>query len=130
MSLYLLIKQLHIATAAVSIGLFVVRLYLIAKRPSALSQRWLRLTPHINDSLLLGFAITLAIWSAQYPLQQQWLTAKVLALIVYIALASIALGSFRRQRGNTLLYGSAAIITFAYMAGVALARSPLSWLAL
>ena len=56
-----------------------------------LQQRWVKIVPHVVDTLLLVSALTLVFWSDQYPFEQPWLTAKVLALIVYIALGTIAL---------------------------------------
>lgn len=54
--------------------------------------QWLRIAPHLNDTLLLAAAIALAAMSAQYPFVQGWLTAKLLALLAYIALGRVALG--------------------------------------
>ena len=45
---------------------------------------WLRLTPHVVDSLLLLAGIALALIIRQYPFRDAWLTAKLLALIAYI----------------------------------------------
>ena len=56
-----------------------------------LQQRWVKIVPHVVDTLLLVSALTLVFGSDQYPFEQPLLTAKVLALIVYIALGTIAL---------------------------------------
>ena len=63
----------------------------------------------------------MVFWSGQYPFAQSWLTAKVIALIVYIALGTIALkrGKTKAVRSGALL---AAIVTFAYIVSVALTR--------
>ena len=129
MSSYLLIKQAHILFALISISFFVIRSWWSWRESAALQQRWVRIAPHINDTLLLVCACVLILQSGQYPGQQHWLTAKVVALIVYILLGTMAI-----KRGKTanqrLLWSAAAVSVFAYMFGVALSKSPASWLAL
>ena len=62
-----------------------------------LQQRWVKIVPHVVDTLLLVSALTLVFGSDQYPFEQPWLTAKVLALIVYIALGTIELKGGQNQ---------------------------------
>ena len=78
--------------------------------------------PHVVDTLLLTSALVLVFWSGQYPFVQAWLTAKVLALVVYIVLGTIALkrGKTKGVRSFALL---AALATFAYIVAVALTRN-------
>jgi uncharacterized membrane protein SirB2 len=77
----------------------------------------------VNDSLLLGAAITLALISHQYPMQQPWLTAKLVALVAYVVLGSMALRAEASALRQRLSY-AAALATVAYIVGVALTRSP------
>jgi len=88
---YLAIKYLHITFAALSGSLFLLRGFWMLQASSMLQQRWVKIVPHVVDTLLLVSALTLVFGSDQYPFEQPWLTAKVLALIVYIALGTIAL---------------------------------------
>ena len=87
-----------------------------------LERRWARVVPHVADTVLLASAIALAVISGQYPLAQGWLTAKVVGLIAYIVLGSIAL-----KRGRTLgiritaFYS--AVLVFAYIIAVATTKS-------
>ena len=118
---YLALRQLHIALAVASLLMFATRgSLLMAGRPVPKPLRWL---PHLNDTLLLVAAITLAVWSGQYPLQQNWLTAKVIALIFYILLGKQAL---RRDitRAQRLPWLLAALAAIAYIFAVALTRRP------
>lgn len=120
---YLLVKQLHMTCAALSGSLFLLRgLWMLMDSPR-LRQRWVRVLPHAIDTVLLASAVTLAVWSAQYPVAQGWLTAKVAALLLYIVLGSVAL---RRGRSRTTRAAAfvAALATFAYIVGVALTRNP------
>lgn len=124
---YSLLKQLHLSTIVVTLALFLLRgIWMIADSPR-LQIRWVRIVPHVNDTLLLGSGIGLAILLQQYPLVHGWLTAKFLALIVYIVLGSYALkrGKTRRQR---IVAWSMALLVFAYMVAVAVTHDPFPFL--
>lgn len=84
--------------------------------------RWLLVAPHLNDTLLLIAAIALALQSHQYPLAQSWLTAKVVALVIYVALGSMALRAGASAVQQRVAFASA-LATVAYIVGVALTRS-------
>jgi uncharacterized membrane protein SirB2 len=121
---YALVKQLHLATVAVTFALFVLRgVWMMADSPR-LGARWVRIVPHVNDTLLLSSGIALAVLIRQYPLAHGWLTAKLVALIAYIVLGTIAL-----KRGKTksrrIAAWIAALLVFGYMVAVALAHDPL-----
>lgn len=119
---YLVLRQIHVALAVASLLMFATRgALLFAARPIPRPLRWL---PHLNDTLLLAAAVTLVVWSGQYPFQQAWLTAKLCALVVYILLGRQAL-----RRGipaaRRLPWFIAALAAIAYVFAVALTRSPL-----
>ena len=121
---YLLLKHLHMTCAALSGALFLLRgLWMLQDSPR-LGQRWVRTLPHLIDTVLLASAVTLAVWSAQYPLAQPWLTAKVGALLLYIVLGSVALKR-GRSKGIRAAAFLAALATFAYIVSVALTKNPL-----
>jgi len=120
---YTTIRTVHVTCAALSITLFCARGAMQLGGIDWRRWRWLRIAPHVNDTVLLGAAITLAVISAQYPLAQPWLTAKVLALLLYIVLGGAALrpGLSKPVRG---LAFAAALASVGYIVGVALTRSP------
>lgn len=124
---YLLIKHLHMTLAALSLGLFVLRAGWSVAGSPMLRRRWVRVTPHIVDTLLLTFGVTLMILLRAWPHQTPWLAAKLLALLVYIGLGTMAI-----KRGTTPArragYALAAIMVFLYMVGVAVRHHPGSWL--
>ena len=66
--------------------------------------------PHVNDTLLLSAAIALAVMSAQYPLVQPWLTAKVVALCLMLACVG-GLGRFGHVVCNKTVTRSEASVT-------------------
>ena len=118
---YLGLKHFHMGCAALSGSLFLLRGAWMLRASSMLQQRWVRIAPHIVDTLLLASAVGLAVWSHQYPGRQPWLTAKVLALLGYIVLGSIALKRGRTQ-GQRLAAFIGALMLFAYIVTVAVTK--------
>lgn len=119
---YLSIRLVHISCAVISISLFTVRGGLQFAGIDWRRWRWLRIAPHINDTVLLSAAIALSWISHQYPGQQAWLSAKVGALLLYIVLGRVA---FRAgaPRARQLLAFCAALATVGYIVAVAITRS-------
>ena len=123
---FAVLKVVHVAAAAVSYLLFVVRgVWMIVGSPR-LQQRWVRIMPHVNDTLLLAAAIWMAVLIHQYPGTHGWLTAKVAGLLLYIGLGLVGLayGTTRRLRIAAWL---AAQAVFFYIVAVAFTRQPLPW---
>lgn len=120
------LKFVHMAAAALSIGLFSLRgAWMLLESPLR-EARWTRVVPHVVDTVFLATGIWLAVRIGQYPFVQPWLTAKVFGLVGYIILGSIALkhGPTRAIRAGAFF---AALGVFAYIIGVARTRNPLSW---
>jgi uncharacterized membrane protein SirB2 len=118
------LKAIHIATVAISYALFFVRgIWMLTGSP-LLERRWVRVVPHVNDTLLLAAAIWMAVILQQYPGTHGWLTAKIAGLVAYIGLGMAALhrGGTRRVR---LAAWIAAQLVFAYIVAVAFAHDPL-----
>ncbi|MDP9109567.1 MAG: SirB2 family protein [Pseudomonadota bacterium] len=120
---YLAIKHLHVACALASGSFFLLRGVWMLQGSAWLTARWVSVAPHLIDTLLLVSALTLALRSGQYPFAQPWLTAKLLALCVYIALGTIALKRGRSKTVRTVAL-VAALVTFAYIVTVAVTRRP------
>lgn len=100
MATYFALNHVHILTAFLSVSLFILR-YWWQYRGSAMStKRWVRIVPHVNDTLLLGTGVALVLITHFYPFTPQgaWLTEKLFGVIIYIVLGFIALG--RRPRSQ------------------------------
>jgi uncharacterized membrane protein SirB2 len=121
---YLAIKYLHILTAVLSVALFCLRFLLLMRRPAGLWGQWIRVLPHVNDTLLLTFAILLCFATQQAPLVTPWLSEKVLAVILYILAAMFAL-KWAKSRKGQITWFIIALILFAYTANIAVNKSPL-----
>ena len=123
---YALLKFTHVSCAAISYLLFAVRGIWMLRDNALFSRHWVRIVPHVVDTILLTSAIMLAIISRQYPLAAPWLTAKVVALVIYIALGMIALRHGKTKVVRVTAWVSAQAV-FAYIVAVAFTRNPLPW---
>jgi uncharacterized membrane protein SirB2 len=125
--MYLLLKYIHLALAITAISGFVVRGYWMLTESARLAARATRIGPHVIDALFLLTGIAMVYQLSLPVLQTPWLLAKFAGLFAYIVLGAIAL-----RRGPTmqvrLIAFVGALSAFAYIAGAALSKSPLSWL--
>ena len=122
--MYTLIKAIHVFTALISISGFCIRGTLVITQ-SPLAKHWLaKRLPHVVDTLLLLSASYLAYNSGQYPLDQNWINAKLLGLLAYIVLGMFALHWCKPTQTRVIAFVMA-ILTFCYIVLVATSRQPL-----
>jgi len=125
----LLVKNIHITCVASSYALFFLRgVWLIHGSPR-LRQRWVKIVPHVMDTLLLVSAITLTIGIQQYPGVDAWLTAKVAGLFFYIGFGMVAFRFGKTMRAKISAWVAAQLVFF-YIVAVALTHNPLPLFAL
>jgi uncharacterized membrane protein SirB2 len=93
-------------------------------KPAGPRGRWIRVLPHINDTLLLTFAILLCFATQQAPLMTPWLSEKVLAVILYILAGMFAL-KWAKSRTGQIIWFIIAVTLFAYAANIAISKAPL-----
>lgn len=122
---YAILKHLHVTFVGLSGLLFLWRGVLMLQGSAMLQRRGLRIAPHVVDTLLLASAIALAITTHQYPVAENWLSAKLLGLVVYVALGMVALKG--RTRATRIAGLTGAVLAFAYIVAVAVAKSPMPW---
>jgi len=123
---YAQIKLLHIACVVLSGSLFALRgVLMLTGSPYANHILVARLS-YVIDTTLLGSALTLTTIIHQYPFVQAWLTAKVLLLVVYIALGIFALrcGKTRLRRARFFV---AALLVYGFIISVAVMHDPLGF---
>lgn len=93
---YATLKIIHMLSVIVSGGFFLVRgIWMLNDSPS-LQRKWVKVLPHVIDTVLLVSALGLCFMLGQYPFTVGWLTAKFLLLILYIVLGTVAI-----KRGKT-----------------------------
>ena len=124
----LLLKHLHVTCVVLSISGFLVRGVWMMQESPWLQKKWVRVAPHIIDTILLVSAILLAIQIQQYPFVQNWLTAKVLALVAYIVIGAIGL-KYGRTKKIRIGAWLTAIAIFVYIVLVALTHQVLPFVA-
>lgn len=117
----MLFKLIHVSCAVMSITGFLGRSFLKFNAPQYLQQRWLKISPHIIDSILLASAIVLVIQTRQYPFVSAWVTAKLLVLVLYIGFGLLTL-RLARTRRQSLIGFIGASLSFSYIIAVALTR--------
>lgn len=118
-----MIKLIHMSTAFISISLFLLRFFWMYRNSSMMTKKWVKIVPHVNDTVLLITATMLAISTQQYPFVDGWLSVKLTALLMYIIFGMFALKRAKEMK-NKILFFILAIMTFSYIVSVALTRSP------
>ena len=118
---YASLLVLHKLTVAISLALFLLRGAWRMMDSPMNSRKWVKIVPHINDTLLLAAAIGMLVVAGLNPLEHGWLMAKIIGLILYIALGTIAL-----KRGKTPLQRNLAFVgalaVFGYIVAVAVSK--------
>lgn len=122
LQLYIPLLYSHIALAILSPVFFSLRVAraLADENPA---QGWLRYVPHTIDALLFGLGVTLAVTLRQYPLESPWLTAKLLALLVYIVLGHVAVRRARTKSTKIAAWVASLAVLF-YIYAVAITKNP------
>jgi len=122
--MYLTLKHIHVTAVALSFALFALRGVWMLRDSARLQRRWVRIVPHVVDTVLLAAGVSLAVLLRQVPGESAWLTAKLIALALYIGLGSVALKR-GRTRGIRAAAWLAALAVFGYIVAVALTKDPL-----
>ena len=87
-----------------------------------MTKKWVKIVPHINDTILLVAAIFLAVSIAQYPFVHTWLSAKFIALILYIVFGVFALRRAKTKKMKGLFF-ILSVLSFSYIVIAAVTRT-------
>lgn len=126
---YFTFKWIHVSAVALSFCGFAARGLGALRDAAWIRDRRIRVLVHVVDTVLLASAIGM-LWILHVsPWALPWLRAKIVGLVVYIALGSMALGPERffpaGEAGRSrLVCWIAALIVFAYIVAVALTKNP------
>ncbi|MCB1687379.1 MAG: SirB2 family protein [Halioglobus sp.] len=129
MTLAVFLKLIHVTCAFLSIAGFSLRGYWMIRDNPLLQHRVVRRLPHLVDTLLLLSALMLLVVWGLSPLETPWLVAKLIALLVYIALGMVAL-RFGRSKGIRVGAWLLALVTAGYIVSVAYSKNPLGFIQL
>lgn len=119
--------HLHVTAVVISLALFSFRFALMMKNSDVRNQRWLKITPHVVDTILLGSAIWLLTMSSMVQVDG-WVASKVIGVILYIVSGFFALKWAKTNRSRIIGFASA-VIWLMLTASVAFSKQPFSFLA-
>ncbi len=126
--MYYALKIIHVSFAILSIAGFILRGVWMFGHSANLHRRIVRVAPHVVDTAFLISGIWLVVILHLALREQAWLIAKIVALILYIVFGAIALRQGRTMHIRAAAF-VAALLVYLYIAGVALGKSPTSWIA-
>ncbi|HAF55862.1 MAG TPA: regulator SirB [Thauera sp.] len=126
--MYYAIKHLHVTCVVLSAAGFLLRGLWMMTGNTLLQHKMTRVLPHIIDSLLLLSAIALAVMIQQYPFAADWVTAKVIGLLLYILLGTVALKRGRTM-GVRVVAFVGALLVYAWIVSIALTKNLAGFLA-
>ena len=120
MDSYVIFKHVHMTAVALSGLLFMVRGLWLLQGSAQLQAKWVKITPHVVDTLLLVSAIAMLVVAQQFP---AWVHVKITLLVVYIGLGLMAFKKAKTQ-GQKLTFLLAAMAVYMFLISVALTKSP------
>ena len=111
--------EIHFTLALMSVSGFILRAGWSFTAPDMLQNKWVRVLPHVVDTLLLVFGVLLFL-SLEDASDNTWLVAKLVALVVYIGAGVMTL----RGTGLVKTTGlTVALLAVFYLFAVAFTRS-------
>jgi len=122
--MYMMAKHLHLTAVALSILFFIFRFIWSQLDASALSKKWVKILPHIIDTVLLASAIWLCVILSQYPFVNAWLTFKLVGVVLYIVFGLFALKKAKTTLSKWAFFVAAIAVLMA-TAMVAVTKQPL-----
>src|SRR5215472_14546765 len=133
---YATLKLIHVSAVALSFFGFAARGLGALCGAGWVRQRITRVLPHFIDTVLLVSALGMLWMLRLSPWATPWLRAKLIGLILYVALGVLALrrappGRAARPQAMQLIAWVGALVVFGYIVSVALTKSPrgpLAWL--
>ncbi len=123
MTSYEIAKHIHMLCAVLSISGFMLRGFWMMRSSPLLFLKPVKILPHIIDTVLLASAFYLAFLLHLSPHNQPWLAAKIVGLIVYIALGLVAL-RFGKTKPIRMMAFVFAVLTFFYIGVTAMSKNP------
>jgi uncharacterized membrane protein SirB2 len=124
--MYLTVKTIHMTCALISFTGFLLRSYLMVIESRWLNHKLVLIAPHVIDTFFLLSGATMAFMVNFGLFNQFWLPSKLGLLMCYLFFVGMAL-----NRGGTkaIRVGAffCAVLTFGYIVGIAVHKTPLSW---
>lgn len=124
--MYLALKHTHLLFVFLTLALFVLRgIWLFTQSP-LLQKKLAKILPHVFSLFLLVSGVGVSVLLGFTPGNQPWILAKLIALIVFIALGIVTF------KASNISIGKAswvlALGVYAYIISVAITKSPLGFI--
>lgn len=121
--IYLPLKHTHLMFMAISVVFFITRGGSRLLGKTWQTQKWAKISPHVIDTILFVTGILLMFATQQFPIEQSWLTVKLVLLVGYIVfgIKAMKVDSVMQQR----TFFAAAILCVLLMITVAKSHHPL-----
>ena len=124
---YALLKTIHQSAVMISFAGFLVRGVGMLNDAAWLRHRAVKTLPHVVDTILIVSAVWLAWILRLTPANAPWIGAKIIGLLVYIAVGMVAF-RFGRTKGVRASAWIGAMLVFGYIVSVAIAKDPRGFL--
>jgi uncharacterized membrane protein SirB2 len=120
-----MIKILHLTFVLLSISSFVGRVFLEESQREFFDKKWVKIGPHIINTLLLLTGFTLVFQGQWLAGEYGWIVAKIMALLGYVGLGIVTVKSQGTLRWQAF---AGAMACFAYIIIVAATKNALFFL--
>ena len=107
--MYPIVKHFHVVLVVTSLTLFQFRYWRYQVAEHNLP-KLMKIMPHVIDTLLLVSGISLAVWAGFSPMQFDWLWYKLLALLLYILMGTLAMKKSGSIQWMGYLLATAAVV--------------------
>ena len=107
MSSYLILKHIHITAVVLSGLFFLLRGGWLLQHSPQLKAKWVKISPHVIDTILLFSAIAMLVVSGQFP---AWVHVKMTLLLVYIGLGLMAFKKAKTTKQQVVFLVSALLV--------------------
>ncbi len=114
-----MLKGLHVALAYLTVAGFIIRGFWALTGSDMRQQKWVKIAPHVVDTLLLLLGVALAVQLSLSPVSG-WLGAKLVGLLAYIGFGVLTMRAGSRPLQAVGFVG--ALASVGYIFAVAFTR--------
>lgn len=120
-------KHVHVLMAVLSVLFLILRFAYGTRAASNLNKRWLKITPHIIDGLLVLSIIGMLVSVGVSVFPSAWLSEKATMFILYIVFAVLMVLSLRGRLSASLRIPAfvLALVSWLWLIKVAVTKMPM-----
>ena len=122
--MYTAFKHLHLTAIALSLLFLILQVVAQVMDSKMKDAKWLKVLPHIINTVLIITAVGLCVTSAQYPFVHDWVTSKLIGLVAYVLLAIVAV-KWARTNAMRVFALIGAVAWLVLTGKVAISKAPL-----